>query len=138
MCLSAIAFSRLSALSTLRERHCCFRHFPHSFGKDIDTLDVNVPINIRMWLSAFSTVLGTIVVASVASPAVLAAFLPLAVWFYFVQRLYISSSRQLKRLDAAKRPPIYSHFQATVVGTSSVRAFGRQSDFSGELRDYVR
>lgn len=106
--------------------------FPFSFSKDIDIVDVNVPMNIRMWLSAFSTVFIAVVIVSIASPYVLIGIGILGVWYYFVQRLYISSSRQLKRLDSMKRTPICAEFQSMFLGACSIRAYGRQVDVLGE------
>ncbi|KAM9612284.1 ATP-binding cassette sub-family C member 2 isoform 1-T4 [Morphnus guianensis] len=45
------------------------------------------------------------------------------------QRFYVSTSRQLRRLDSVTRSPIYSHFGETVSGLSVIRAFGHQERF---------
>lgn len=46
-----------------------------------------------------------------------------------VQRFYVASSRQLKRLESVSRSPIYTHFNETLLGTSVIRAFGEQERF---------
>src|SRR5207237_21630 len=38
----------------------------------------------------------------------------------FVQRFYVQTSRQLKRLESSSRSPIYSHFQETITGDAIV------------------
>lgn len=49
-----------------------------------------------------------------------------------MQRFYVATSRQLRRLDAKFRSPIYSHFSETLQGCSVVRAFGAQLRFVEE------
>lgn len=51
---------------------------------------------------------------------------------YSVQRFYVASSRQLKRLESVSRSPIYTHFNETLLGTSVIRAFGEQERFIHE------
>jgi len=46
-----------------------------------------------------------------------------------LQRFYVATSRQLKRLDSASRSPIYTHFQESVMGASSIRAYQKQDNF---------
>lgn len=51
---------------------------------------------------------------------------------FSVQRFYVASSRQLKRLESVSRSPIYTHFNETLLGTSVIRAFGEQDRFIRE------
>lgn len=52
--------------------------------------------------------------------------------YYFIQRFYVASSRQLKRLESVSRSPIYSHFGETVTGAQAIRAYGEQQRFIRE------
>lgn len=49
--------------------------------------------------------------------------------FVFIQRFYVATSRQLRRLDSVSRSPIYSHFGETVSGLSVIRAYRHQDRF---------
>lgn len=51
------------------------------------------------------------------------------VFVFLLQRFYVATSRQLRRLDSVSRSPIYSHFSETVSGLSVIRAYGHQERF---------
>uniref|UniRef100_A0A7N8XVA8 ATP-binding cassette, sub-family C (CFTR/MRP), member 2 n=1 Tax=Mastacembelus armatus TaxID=205130 RepID=A0A7N8XVA8_9TELE len=99
------------------------------FAKDIFTVDEAIPLSFRSWLLCLLGVLGTLFVICLATPFFTLVILPLALIYYFVQRFYVATSRQLRRLDSVSRSPIYSHFGETVSGLSVIRAYGHQERF---------
>lgn len=107
------------------------------FAKDIDVCDNTLPSNVRQWLSTFVNFLGTIVIIISVIPLFTVVILPTAAVFYFVQKVYVSSSRQLKRLESISRSPIYSHFGETISGSSTIRAFGKEAQFVRISEDKV-
>jgi ABC-type multidrug transport system fused ATPase/permease subunit len=48
----------------------------------------------------------------------------LLVALYFLQHVYLRTSRQLRLLDLESRSPLYSHFLETLDGLATIRAFG--------------
>ncbi|XP_008836595.1 canalicular multispecific organic anion transporter 2 isoform X1 [Nannospalax galili] len=99
------------------------------FSKDIHTIDEVLAPTILMLFNSFFNSISTLVVIVVSTPLFLVVVLPLAVFYGFVQRFYVATSRQLKRLESISRSPIYSHFSETVSGTSVIRAYDRIQDF---------
>uniref|UniRef100_A0A8B9TQ59 Canalicular multispecific organic anion transporter 1 n=1 Tax=Anas platyrhynchos TaxID=8839 RepID=A0A8B9TQ59_ANAPL len=99
------------------------------FAKDIFTVDETIPMSFRSWLSCFMAIISTLLMISLATPFFTIIVVPLGIFYYFVLRYYISTSRQLRRLDSVTRSPIYSHFGETVSGLSVIRAYGHQERF---------
>ena len=49
--------------------------------------------------------------------------------FEYCHRYYLATSRELKRIDAVTRSPIFAWFSETLAGLSTIRAFDQQSIF---------
>ncbi|KFW76415.1 Canalicular multispecific organic anion transporter 1, partial [Manacus vitellinus] len=99
------------------------------FAKDIFTVDETIPTSFRTWLSCFMGIISTLITICLATPFFALIIIPLSIFYYFVLRFYISTSRQLRRLDSVTRSPIYSHFGETVSGLSVIRAYEHQERF---------
>ncbi|OQR74446.1 multidrug resistance-associated protein 1-like [Tropilaelaps mercedesae] len=99
------------------------------FSKDIDTADVTMRFNLRMVVQQFFRTAASLVLISTQTPVFLVLVLPLGVIYYFVQKYYIATSRQLKRIESASRSPVYVHFSETLTGCSSIRAYGAEQRF---------
>lgn len=102
------------------------------FAKEMDTIDSVIPSIIKMFMGSMFNVLGACVIILIATPLVAIIIPVLGLLYFFVQRFYVASSRQLKRLESISRSPIYTHFSETLLGTSVIRAFGEQERFIRE------
>ncbi|CAK9297871.1 unnamed protein product [Gordionus sp. m RMFG-2023] len=102
------------------------------FARDMDTLDNGLPSNIRSWITTFYSILTTLLVICMSTPMFLIGVVPIAIIYFFILKFYIPTSRQLKRLESISRSPIYSHFQETLLGASTIRAFGVTDKFLTE------
>jgi ATP-binding cassette, subfamily C (CFTR/MRP), member 1 len=94
------------------------------FSKDVDTIDTVLPMSMRFLLMMFFNTVGVIVTIAYSTPIFLAVVLPLGIVYYFIQKFYVATSRQLKRIESVTRSPIYTHFSETITGQSTIRAYG--------------
>uniref|UniRef100_A0A3Q3DWN2 Multidrug resistance-associated protein 1 n=1 Tax=Hippocampus comes TaxID=109280 RepID=A0A3Q3DWN2_HIPCM len=102
------------------------------FAKEMDTIDTVIPSILKMFMGSMFNVIGACIVILIATPFVAIIIPFLGLLYFFIQRFYVASSRQLKRLESVSRSPIYSHFNETLLGTSVIRAFGEQERFIRE------
>lgn len=57
---------------------------------------------------------------------------PLGVVYFYIQRYYLRTSRELKRLDSISKSPVYAHFQESLGGLTTIRAYRQQTKFAIE------
>ena len=74
----------------------------------------------------------TLVLIAASTPAFVILIIPLGAVYLYIQRYYLRTSRELKRLDSISRSPIYAHFQESLGGITTIRAYRQQQRFSLE------
>ncbi|KAH7349425.1 metal resistance protein YCF1 [Plectosphaerella cucumerina] len=102
------------------------------FSSDIYKVDEVLARTFNMLFVNVARSAFTLVVISVASPPFIALILPLGLTYYWIQRYYLRTSRELKRLDSVSRSPIYAHFQESLGGVATIRAYRQQGRFELE------
>ncbi|XP_017479612.1 PREDICTED: multidrug resistance-associated protein 1-like [Rhagoletis zephyria] len=107
------------------------------FTKDVDVADSSMVFNLRMGIMQFFRTIVAFLMISLEAPIILAAIAPIIILYYIIQRVYIASSRQLKRIESTTRSPIYNHFAETVNGASSIRAYGVQERFIADSNNRI-
>lgn len=85
----------------------------------------------------FFSVVGVFVVITINTPIFMSIGVPVIVLYYFVQKFYVATSRQLKRLESVTRSPIYSHFSESISGQSIIRAYDEKKRFTVESETKV-
>ncbi|CAG0885967.1 unnamed protein product [Darwinula stevensoni] len=104
---------------------------------DVSSVDEGIALFLEDVLISAFEVVGALMINIYATPWFLVAIGPIIIVYYFVQNMYVSTSRQLKRLESVSRSLIYSHFGETVNGISSIRAYRREEQFIRESADAV-
>ncbi|KAJ9099303.1 hypothetical protein QFC21_004184 [Naganishia friedmannii] len=99
------------------------------FTRDIFVID---EVLVRVFSAFFRTmasVIGTLAVIAFGAPVVLLMVIPLGFAYRVIMRYYLATSRELKRLDAVSRSPVFAWFSETLSGVSTIRAYGQQERF---------
>merc|ERR1719225_1143363 len=84
---------------------------------------------VRGWLSCLLAVTATFMIICYTTPIFMVPVSIVMCCYYLVQRVYVATSRQLKRLESVSKSPIYSHFGETLNGSATIRAFHLQTQF---------
>ncbi|CAA7267383.1 unnamed protein product [Cyclocybe aegerita] len=99
------------------------------FSRDTYVVDQILARVIQGLIRTLAVCLSIIVVIGTSFPPFLIAVLPLG-WFYLqVMKYYLATSRELKRIDAVTRSPIFIWFSESLSGLSTIRAFHQQEIF---------
>ncbi|KAJ8331529.1 Transporter of the ATP-binding cassette (ABC) [Batrachochytrium dendrobatidis] len=107
------------------------------FSKDIENIDSSVMESIEFFVAKVIQG-GTIVcVIGVITPPFLIIVLPVVFLYLVVARMYLNTSRELKRLESVSRSPIYAQFSETLTGVSTIRAYGAEDRFSTDNNEKV-
>ena len=102
------------------------------FSSDIYRVDEVLARTFNMLFVNSARAFYTLVLIAASTPVFVALILPLAAVYLYIQRYYLRTSRELKRLDSISRSPIYAHFQESLGGITTIRAYRQQHRFALE------
>ncbi|KAF9490797.1 ABC protein [Pleurotus eryngii] len=107
------------------------------FGKDIDAIDNQLPVSMRMFILTMSNVFGAVLVITIVEHYFIIAAVVLALGYNYFAAFYRSSARELKRLDAMLRSVLYSHFSESLTGLPTIRSYGEMPRFIRDNSYYI-
>ncbi|KAL6604391.1 hypothetical protein LY90DRAFT_663298 [Neocallimastix californiae] len=107
------------------------------FSKDQDSLDGMLFMAIQGLINSVATTITTLCFMLYAAPIFGVALIPLLILYYFVQKYYISTSREIKRLESLARSPLFANFTETLQGLPTIRAYSEQERFTRHNQDLV-
>merc|ERR1719158_1383988 len=84
---------------------------------------------MRGWMTCLLAVVSTFLIIAYTTPTFILPIAVILTCYYLVQKVYVATSRQLKRLESVSRSPIYSQFGETINGASTIRAYGLEKQF---------
>lgn len=103
------------------------------FSKDMGAIDELLP---KAMLDAGQIILmmvGSLVVVCAINPIFLAPLAVIAFIFYWIRKVYLQTSKNVKRLEGMLRSPVFTHLNATLNGLTTIRAYGAQNVLKAEF-----
>lgn len=96
-------------------------------------MDEELPsVGYKFVFSTINCIGSVFVIAAVQYWAIIAAF-PLLIIFLVLGIFYIKTARELKRLEASCRSPLYSHINETIQGLVNIQQFKAEERFIKEF-----
>ncbi|KAJ2018555.1 hypothetical protein GGI14_002203 [Coemansia sp. S680] len=102
------------------------------FSKDQTSVDEVIPRTFGSWLQNLVSIVFSLAVIMYLMPAFGLMIVPTVIFFFYLKNHFLDTSRMLKRLLSTTRSPIYSSFEETLAGVSTIRAFGKSDSFIAE------
>jgi ABC-type multidrug transport system fused ATPase/permease subunit len=99
------------------------------FSKDIESIDQELAPYANGTINSLLTVIAITVLISVITPSFLFASVFIAALYWAIGTFYLTSSREIKRIDSISKSPIFQHFGETLSGISTIRAYGITNRF---------
>ncbi|XP_017022451.2 probable multidrug resistance-associated protein lethal(2)03659 [Drosophila kikkawai] len=106
------------------------------FSKDMGQVDEMLPVVMMDVIQLFLLLGGIVIIIAVVNPLLLAPTFVIGIIFYKFRSFYLKTSRDIKRIEAIARSPVYSHLASSLTGLSTIRAFGAQHILESEFDSY--
>ncbi|KAL3231384.1 ATP-dependent bile acid permease [Nakaseomyces bracarensis] len=102
------------------------------FSKDMEAVDEQLPPLIQgVFFAGIETVMTLMLISFITPQFTVVSFI-IIVAYGAVGYFYLNTSRELKRLESITKSPIFQHFSETLIGISTIRAFGDELRFIKE------
>ncbi|KAJ8898619.1 hypothetical protein K2173_004232 [Erythroxylum novogranatense] len=99
---------------------------------DQTNVDLFLPFFLGIMISAYSTVLGIIIITCQYAWPIIFLLIPLGWLNLWYRGYFLATTRELTRLDSITKAPIIHHFSESIAGVMTIRGFGKKDSFSQE------
>jgi ABC-type multidrug transport system fused ATPase/permease subunit len=101
----------------------------------MDKIDLELTQSLGQAISSIFSILGAVSAIIVATKGtLLIAMAPISYFYYVIQKWFRKSSTELQRLASIAGSPLFSDFSQVLSGTSTIRAYGKQTKFFGNCQ----
>ena len=91
------------------------------FSADVGILDETFPFTIHDFTVGFFVVFGSIITSGIVLPFILLIIPPLLLFFMRLRKVFVTTTRELKRLEGIARSPIYAMISESLSGIATIR-----------------
>jgi ABC-type multidrug transport system fused ATPase/permease subunit len=106
------------------------------FSKDLSDIDTGVMWTVVRFGTLIFSAVSSLVIVSCVTPQFLFAIV-LQFFYSWFAKIYLSSSRELKRIESVSSSPIYAQFSEMINGMQTIRAYGSQNRLEMQMQEKV-
>lgn len=100
------------------------------FAADMDKIDLELTQSLGQAVSTMYSVLGAVsAIVAATKGTLLVAMAPIGYFNYVIQKWFRKSSTEMQRASSIAASPIFTDFSQMLSGTSTIRAYGKQTKF---------
>ncbi|XP_071872524.1 ATP-binding cassette sub-family C member 4 isoform X1 [Bombus fervidus] len=96
------------------------------FSKDMGAIDELLPKAILDAGQICMMMFGSLAVSCIINPLFLIPIIFLGTVFYWIRKVFLRTSKNIKRMEGMTRSPVFTHLNATLNGLSTIRAYCAQ------------
>ncbi|KAK3921166.1 Multidrug resistance-associated protein 4 [Frankliniella fusca] len=97
------------------------------FTKDMGSVDEILPKIILDSSQVILSLAGAITLTVITNYLLLLPLILMFIILHFIQKFYLKTSKELKRIEGIVRSPVFSHMNVSLQGMVTIRAFGAQT-----------
>ncbi|KAI3506659.1 hypothetical protein L1887_21222 [Cichorium endivia] len=106
-------------------------------SSDQTNIDVFLPFMMSLTLAMYITVISIIIITCQYAWPTVFLLVPLGWLNFWYRGYYLSTSREITRLDSITKAPVIHHFSESISGVMTIRCFRKQERFVQENVDRV-
>ncbi|KAK9469339.1 P-loop containing nucleoside triphosphate hydrolase protein [Lipomyces arxii] len=107
------------------------------FSRDISLIDQDMALELSVFSSLFVSLVAVVGLIGFIVPMFLVPGVFIFALFFGINELYLRPSRELKRIEAVTRSPIFQYFGETLAGLSTIRAYAHERRFMVSIMSVV-
>ncbi|KAI3449493.1 hypothetical protein Pfo_006158 [Paulownia fortunei] len=101
-------------------------------SSDQTNVDILIPFFMSITVAMYMTLLSIIIVTCQYAWPTMILLIPLGWLNFWYRGYYLSTSRELTRLDSITKAPVIHHFSESITGVMTIRCFRKQESFCQE------
>ncbi|XP_071784445.1 ATP-binding cassette sub-family C member 9-like isoform X2 [Asterias amurensis] len=107
------------------------------FSSDTSTIDNSIAGLMNHMLHCCINCLFGVLVNVMVSWCFIIVLIPMALLYFLLLKIFISTFRDVQRLDSISKSPVYAHFSESLGGLSTIRAYQQQNHFQDSIVEKI-